>query len=157
MPEPPDPIRALAERHRRVALDSNVLIYLLDDHPDWAEPAAALVDAIATGVLEGAIASLTLSEALVGPARADDGARFELAAATMRDLGFVVAPLDAATAEEAAWIRGRTGVSLPDAVHLACARAAGATAFVTNDRRIPAVAQLEIVSLADLAPGGPPA
>ena len=151
----PEPILALAERHRRVAVDSNVLIYLLDDDPRWGETAAAVVDAVATDVLEGVIASLGVAETLVGAARADDGARFELAAATMRDLGFTITALDADAAEDAAWIRGRTGASLADAVHLACARAAGATALITNDRRLRSDRGPEVVYLDDLAEVAP--
>ncbi|HEX5826579.1 MAG TPA: PIN domain-containing protein [Candidatus Limnocylindrales bacterium] len=151
MPDVTRPIRRLADRHRRVAIDSNVLIYLLDDHPTLAEPAAALVDAVADGVLDGIVASVGVTETLVGAARADDGALFELAAATIQDLGLDVVTLDAEAAAEAAWIRGRTGASLPDAVHLACAARAGATAFVTNDRRLRPDRRLELVLLADLA------
>lgn len=161
MPALPGPIRALADRHRRVAIDSNVLIYLLDDDARWAEVSALIVDAVAEGRLEGVIASVGVSEALVGAAVADDGALFELAAATIRDLGFAVVPLDGATAEEAAWIRGRTGMSLADAVHVACAIEAGATAFITNDRQIRSQPRLDVVRLGDLgsaevhtAPGG---
>jgi predicted nucleic acid-binding protein len=73
----------------------------------------------------------------------------------MRDLGFTVAALDADAAEDAAWIRGRTGSSLADSVHLACARAAGATAFITNDRRIRSGGSPEIVYLDELDEGGP--
>jgi predicted nucleic acid-binding protein len=108
------------------------------------------------GAMEGVIASLGVVEALVGAARVDDGARFELAAATIRDLGFTIAALDADTAEEAAWIRGRTSASLPDAVHLACARLAGATAYITNDRRIRSRPGLTVVYLDDLAADEPP-
>ena len=39
-----------------------------------------------------------------------------------------------------------------DAVHVATARAAQATAFITNDRRVRPRAGIEIVILADLAP-----
>lgn len=144
------PIRTLAERHRRVALDSNVLIYLLDDHPRLAMPASALVDAIADGVLDGVMASVGVTEILAGAASADDGPLFELAVATIRDIGLEIVPLDVEAAAEAAWIRGRTGASLPDALHLACATAAGATAFVTNDRRLRSPSRLEVVRLEDL-------
>jgi predicted nucleic acid-binding protein len=45
-------------------------------------------------------------------------------------------------------------MSLADAVHLASARAAGATAFITNDRRLRGSAKLEVIYLDDLEPAG---
>lgn len=148
--EKPLSIEALLSRHRRVAVDSNVLIYLLEGNDRRAEIAARLVDAIGRGEVEGILASLGLAEVLVPAAKADDGPVFEEAAATIRDLGFRIVALDAPTAEDAAWIRGRTGASMPDAVHLACARRAGGTLFVTNDRRMPELPQLAIAVLEDL-------
>jgi predicted nucleic acid-binding protein len=153
--EPSGSVRRLLSMHRRIALDSNVLIYLLEDDGVRAETAAAIVDAIAEGDVEGVVASLGLLESLVGPARAHDAARFELAAAAPRDLGLDVVPLDAELAADAAWIRGGSGVGLPDAIHLATARAAGATALVTNDRRLRSRSHLEVVYLDDLAGDDP--
>jgi predicted nucleic acid-binding protein len=49
-------------------------------------------------------------------------------------------------------VRGARGPALADAVQLATARAAGATAFVTNDRRMGDVHGLEVLFLDDLAP-----
>jgi predicted nucleic acid-binding protein len=144
-------IEALLRLHRRIALDSNVLIYLLEGSGRQADIAARLVDAIARGEVEGIFASIGLAEVLVPAAQADDGPAFEETAATIRDLGFRIIALDASTAEDAAWIRGRTGASMPDAVHLACARHAGGTVFVTNDRRMPGLPQLAIAVLEDLA------
>jgi predicted nucleic acid-binding protein len=137
-------------RNRRIALDSNVLIYLLEGHGPRAESAAQLVDAIGRGEIEGVIASVGLAEVLVPSARADDGPLFERTAATVRDLGLRLGALDGQAAEDAAWIRGRTGASMPDAIHLACAVQWGATAFVTNDRRMPSLPRLALVILDDL-------
>jgi predicted nucleic acid-binding protein len=47
-------------------------------------------------------------------------------------------------------IRGRYRVRLPDAIHLATARHAGASAIVTNDERMRALPRLEVVRLAEL-------
>jgi predicted nucleic acid-binding protein len=58
--------------------------------------------------------------------------------------------LDGPAAEDAAWIRGRIAASMPDAIHLACARRSGVTAFVTNDRRVRPIGQLAVVYLDDL-------
>ena len=151
MSEKPSSIEELLRLHRRIAIDSNVLIYLLEGSDRRAEISARLVDAIGRGEVEGSLASLGLAEILVPVAAADDAQAFEEAATTLRDLGFRIVTLDAATAEDAAWIRGRTGASMPDAVHLACARRAGGTVFVTNDRRIPELPQLSIAILEDLA------
>jgi predicted nucleic acid-binding protein len=144
-------IRQILDGHRRLALDSNVLVYLLEGDETRAEPVARIVDAIGDGRVEGVLATVALGEVLVGPAQRGNAAAFEMTAATIRSLGFHVHPLDAETAEDAAWIRGTTGVGLADAIHLASARAAGATALITNDRRIRSSPKLAVVYLDDLA------
>jgi predicted nucleic acid-binding protein len=136
--------------HRRIALDSNVLIYLLETSGPHAEAAARLVDAIEAGSNEAVLSTVGLVEILTGPARAGDAAGFELTADVLRDLLIRVVSLDRATAEDAAWIRGSLGIGLEDAVHLATARNSGATAFVTNDRRLRSIPRLEVVYLDDL-------
>jgi len=97
------------------------------------------------------MASVGLSEVLTGPGRAGDAAGFEALAEELRGMDLRVVALDASIAEDAAWLRGRAGLDLLDVIHVASARAAGATLFVTNDRGIPSVPQLEVVYLADLA------
>lgn len=136
--------------HRRIGLDSNILIYLLETSGSLADAAARLVDAIDAGTTEAVLSTVGLVEILVGPARAGDAAAFELTADALRDLLIRVVSLDRATAEDAAWIRGSLGIGLEDAVHLATARNAGATAFVTNDRRLRSIPRLEVVYLDDL-------
>jgi predicted nucleic acid-binding protein len=149
--EPSQLVNDLLGEHRRIALDANVLIYLLDGRGERAKTAAALVDAAAAGEVEGVIASIGLVETLVGPARVEGPARFEQVAATIRDLGLRFIPLTAEIAEDAAWIRGASGLGLPDSIHLATARAAGATVFVTNDRRIRPRPHLDVRYVDDLA------
>lgn len=141
-------MRDLAE-HRRIALDSNVLIYLLEGSGPLAEAAGRLVDAIESGERDGVISAIGLAEVLAGPASAGDARVFEYTAEVLRDSRLEVLPLDAATAEDAAWIRGSVGIGLADAVHLASARNAGATLFVTNDRRIRSLPRLPVSYLGD--------
>ncbi len=131
--------------HRRIGLDSNILVYLLETSGPLADAAARLVDAIDAGTTEAVLSTVGLVEILAGPARAGDAAAFELTADALRDLLIRVVSLDRATAEDAAWIRGSLGIGLEDAVHLASARNAGATAFVTNDRRLRSIPRLEVV------------
>ena len=44
-------------------------------------------------------------------------------------------------------------MSLPNAMHVACARSSGATAFVTNDRGIASRPGLDVLYLDDLVAG----
>ena len=144
-------VETLSARHQKVALDSNILIYLLDDTGRLGEQAGTLIDAVDEGRLAGVIASIAVVEALTGPARSGDGAAFERAADEIRSLRLDVVGLDGSIAEDAAQLRGRrAGLGLQDAVHLATARAVKATAFITNDRRIGTIPQLEVFILDQL-------
>ena len=147
-------IEDLTRRHRRIAFDSDVLIYLIERDDARAEAVAAVIDSLAADGSTGVLSTVGIGEVLAGPARKDDAIGFEMLAAALRELGFDNPVLDTAAAEDAAWISGRTGARLPDAVHLACARAAGATAFLTNDRRIRSRPTLEVVYLDDLLDAG---
>ena len=137
--------------HRRIALDSNVLIYLLEDHPQFGSSAGVVVDAIGRGDVSATISTIALVEILGGPAKSGDGEAFERMADAIRGLEMTVIALDAELATDAAWLHGSIGGTAADAIHLATARRSGATAFVTNDKRIRSIARLEVVYLDDIA------
>lgn len=143
-------IDRLVADHRRIALDTNVLIYLVENAEPYATRAQHLVDSIDASGLSASIATIGQVEVLTGPARTGDGAAFELTAAAIRDIGLDLVPLSATIAEDAAWLRGQGGMEVADAVHVATARAVGATAFVTNDRRIRSRPGVEVLYLDDL-------
>lgn len=147
----PSSIERLLSGHRRVALDSNVLIYLVEGASGRGEIAGRLIGALLELGIEMTIASIGLSEILTGPARAGDVGGFEALAGELRGMGLRVVALDTSIAEDAAWLRGRAGLDLVDSIHVASARAAGATLFLTNDRGIPPSPQLEVAYLDDIA------
>lgn len=150
MNEKPSSIERLLSGHRRVALDSNVLIYLAEGIPGRGETAGLVVSWLLEKGIDTVLATIGLSEILTGPARAGDVVGFESLAAELREMDLRLVDLDASIAEDAAWLRGRAGFGLMDAIHIASARAAGATLFLTNDRGIPSVPQLEVAYLDDL-------
>jgi predicted nucleic acid-binding protein len=96
------------------------------------------------------ISAIGLVEILAGPARDGDAQAFELTAEAIRESRIEILPMDGPTAEDAAWVRGSLGIGLADSVHLASARNAGATVFVTNDRRIRSLPRLAVSYLDDL-------
>ncbi len=143
-------VETLLSSHLALGLDSNVLIYLLEDAGTHADLAGVIIDAVEDRRVDGVLASVGVAEILAGPARAPEVDRFERTADELGSMAMRIVPLTAEIASDAAWLREAGELGLADAVHLASARAAGATAFVTNDRRIRPLPGLEVVYLDDL-------
>ena len=140
-------IDELVDRHRRVAVDSNVFIYLFDGSGTEATSAGLVLDAIDAGRCEGVLATVGLTEILTRPASLGDAVIFERYVAEIRNIRHLrLAPLLEEVAIDAAWGRSADR-DLGDAVHVATARAAQATAFVTNDRRVRPRTGVEVVVL----------
>jgi predicted nucleic acid-binding protein len=151
MSEPPDTVARVITRHRHIAIDSNIVIYLLENDGPVVDRATEIIDAVEAGALAATLATVGLVEVLAGPARTDDSARFEEVADEIRAIrNLRLAPLASEIAIDAAWARGADRMRLADAIHLSTARAVGATAFVTNDRRIRSRPGLEVIYLSDL-------
>jgi predicted nucleic acid-binding protein len=143
-------IDELCERHRRIALDANVLIYLLEGDERWGAAARALMKAVESGRVAAVLSAIGLAEVLTGPAR-DDMAQVERYDDEIRSIaGLKVVPFEVGLSPDAAVIRGVRQIGLPDAIHLVTARAAGATAFITNDRSLRGSTKLEVIYLDEL-------
>ena len=144
----------LCRRHRRIAFDANVFIYLFEGDGDLSRAAASVLDAISDGRATGLAATVALSEVVVGPVRADEETMAERYLDAIRSIEHLdVVPATAEIAADAGFIRGRKGLTLADALHVATARAAGASVLVTNDRRLRSMPKLAVVQLADLVAG----
>ena len=143
-------INELARDHSVIALDANAIIYMLEA-ASLGKLVRALVELIEGGDLRGVVSAVGVAEILVKPAITGDVATFERYAEELRGISNLrIVSIDAETAVDAAWIRGQNRIGLTDSLHLACARAAGATAFVTNDPRIPSRPGLDVVLLSEL-------
>jgi predicted nucleic acid-binding protein len=142
----------LSAAHPRTALDANVLIYVLEGIQPIGLTARELIDAAESGTIDASMSTIGQTEVLTGPAQAGDAVRFETMAEEIRSLRLRLVPLDPAIAEDAAWLRGDGRLELADAIHIASAKAAGATAFVTNDRRIRSQPGLDVIYLGDIEP-----
>ena len=126
-----------------VLVDSAPWIYLLQDHPEFAPRFEGLFAAAEEGRLELALSTITLAEVLTGPYKAGQHAlakRYERALASHH-----VVPFSVPVASEAARLRARYGLKLPDAAQLASALEVGAAALVTHDRDFSAVQGIPIL------------
>jgi uncharacterized protein len=136
--------------HAAVGVDSNVFVYLFESSGPLGRAAEAAVDALVGRRV--IFASVGLLEVLGGPARADHPALMERYVDEIRSMdGIRIVDLGPDIAFAAALSRARSGMTLGDAIHVATARAAGATAFITNDARIRAADGLQIIPLSAFA------
>lgn len=138
----------LFERHQVIALDSNVLTYLLECRGPLAEAAGEIVDGIESGAAAVVPASVALTEIVTRPATLGEVEVFERCADELGSIPHMrVVALDAEMAVDAAW--GRSGGrDLGDVIHIATARRSGATCCVTNDRHVRGRCGVVIVPLA---------
>jgi len=117
--------------------DTNVFIYLIEEHPTFLPRVLALYERhLANG--DTLITSfLTLGELLVVPLRLGNHEKIQqyLGLLTESERIHLVA-FDRSAVEHYARIRAFASIRQPDAIQLACAVAAGATTFITNDQRL---------------------
>lgn len=120
---------------RKIFRDTNLFIYLLENEDEYAARVTALyLYTVRQG--DGLFTSaLTVGELLVGPVKIGGE---ELARRYEREIEerAIVVPFDMPAAFRFAEIRQDRSIRIPDAIQLACASAAGADVFVTNDFRL---------------------
>jgi predicted nucleic acid-binding protein len=131
-----------------VALDTCIFIYAIEQHPVFAPTINPLFDLLADGHLRAVTSLLTLLEVLVLPLRQGHP---ELAAEYRKILtessSLQLAPIDRNVVEQAADLRARYAIKLPDALQLATAKVARADVFLTNDKMLQRCTDVNVVLL----------
>jgi predicted nucleic acid-binding protein len=114
-----------------IYIDSCIFIYFVERHSRFYETVRGA--ALAASGDDLVISPLVQAECLVSPLRRND----TVLARRFRSLFRRTRSLDLTEAVflEAAEVRARGGLKLPDALHLACARHHGCTELWTNDHR----------------------
>jgi len=117
-------------------LDSNCLIYLVEQNPVWWPKITARIAALRTAGDEIAVSDLTRAECLVGPYTSGDTAMLASYQGFFAAPAVHVFPLTVAVCERAARLRAAQRFPLPDALHLAAAIEHGCGLFLTNDAQL---------------------
>ena len=133
-----------------VGVDTALFIYFIEEHPRFLRLIEPLFAAADEGKRELVTSALTLLEVLVVPFRAGNLALAERYENLLtRSSGIRIVDLTRDQLRTAAQLRAATAVRTPDALQLAAAITSGCTSFITNDRRLPAVAGTRVLQLAD--------
>jgi predicted nucleic acid-binding protein len=133
----------------RVYLDTNVFITAFEHAGARSDHAWWVLEAVEDGEIIGATSEITLAEVLVKPM--ERGAT-DLANAYEKMIrpgpNFEILPVSRDVLVAAAGIRARrSSVRLPDAVHIATARALDCAAFVSDDRRLRVPEDMRLLEL----------
>jgi predicted nucleic acid-binding protein len=143
--------QALAQ-HAVVAVDTAPFIYLWERHPRYFSLSQALFRYLSQPNVRGITTVITLIEACIYPQRQG---RLDLVAAYERSLlrsrQLQTLAIDAAGARQAVVLRAEYDIHVPDALQIGVTLEAGATAFVTNDRRLSRVQELKVLVFDDYA------
>jgi predicted nucleic acid-binding protein len=135
----------------RLGIDSVIIIYLIEKNPKYLEQTIFLAEQITQGEITAISSSLLLTEVLVKPLRDKDS---DLVSSYQKILqnsqNFYLVNLTPTIAYQTAELRANYNIKPPDAVHIATAIESGCQAFLTNDRGIARVKEIEILILDDL-------
>ena len=126
----------------RACIDTNVFLNVLYKETPYYKHSKEVLLAIESGVLEGIIPTLVISEVLTGfyvDKRDKDASGF--LSAILTNENFRVVPLSLDIAVSSAIIRANTRLKLPDAMVLATAVQLRADFLVSNDEGFPEVHQ----------------
>jgi predicted nucleic acid-binding protein len=126
-------------------IDSAPIIYVLEDHREFAAVFRPVFEAHAQHLARFAVTTVTLAEVLSGPLADRNEVLVERYRNTMRS--WFVVDLDAEIAESAARLRATSKLKLADAVQAASALAVGADALITHDRDFSTLEDLRILGV----------
>jgi predicted nucleic acid-binding protein len=119
-----------------IYLDTNVVIYLIEQTPGWGPRASARIAVMRANQDRMALSDLVRMECRVGPLRSADAALLARYDGFFSVSGVQIVGLTAAVCDLAATIRAAHGFRTPDALNLAAAVESGCGAFLTNDMRL---------------------
>lgn len=137
---------------RRVYLDTNILIYLLEGSSQFEKPLLQIKQLIEYRTAEFVVSSLVFAEVLPPLAASGNRTRVNNALEFLSATGaFEIIPADAEVCTHAGMLRGIHQMKTPDAIHVATAVASRCDFLLTNDRGIRAPQGLEILILSQFA------
>jgi predicted nucleic acid-binding protein len=131
-------------------LDTAPVIYFVERNPqfvDLVDPIFDRLEADITAVVSG----ITLSECLVGAIRLGLVDLEQAFVDVLQQDEVVFVEINVAIAREAARIRVRYNLQLPDALQVAAAIIAGCEAFLTNDTALKRVTELRVLVVGELS------
>jgi predicted nucleic acid-binding protein len=135
-------------------LDTAPIIYYIEAHPQFGPLARQAVNAFQSGGLQAYSSTITLVEVLPKPIEIGDMALANQFIAFLRHgKNISLLEISADIGEVAGKLRGKyPALRTMDAIQIAVAIDISADAFLTNDRRLKSVKEIDVIVLKDYLP-----
>lgn len=130
-------VRGRISSHRIIGLDSSIFIYHFENHPNYGDVSLQILDLVEIGQCEAVVSTVSLMELTVHPWRAggEEVARqYEALLVNFPNLNLADVTRD--VARQAARLRARFNIRPADALLVSTAMINGATAWITNDKKL---------------------
>ena len=135
-------------RHKRIGIDTSILIYVVEDHPVYAAPLQPVFEWLERRRGHAVTSVVTMLEILVQPYRTADTDRVnQLYALLSTYPGLEWVSADLAIADRAVRLRAEHNLRTPDAIQAATAIGRGASGFLTNAAAFRRVTALDVLTL----------
>jgi predicted nucleic acid-binding protein len=133
-----------------VYIDTPVLIYTLENHPDFYPLLRQLWAKFENSQVSIASSELIITEALVSPLRSGNMVSIANYEQLIFHAGINLIPIDRSILVSATKLRVKYKLKTPDAIHAATSLSIGCNRFITNDKGFRNIAGLPTLILSEL-------
>ena len=142
-------IRQAIEGHRRIMFDTAPIVYFIEEHKEFGKIADEIFKVIKDDSEYRPFSSvITLIEVLTQPLRKSKmGVVEKYRQFLLNSSNFITYSIDPIIAEKSAELRAQYGIKTPDAIQLAVGIENDGTLFVTNDRGLKKIKEIEVIVL----------
>ena len=131
-------------------LDTAPLIYFIEDSAPYGQIIGTLISSAIENNCILMTSVITLVEVLTQPLRMKQANIAEKYRTVLIDSkNIIMHPVDTLIAEKAAELRAKYQIKTPDALQIATCIENNATVFITNDKQIKRVKEIEVAVLSD--------
>jgi len=135
-------------KYKLVGLDTNIFIYHFEDNPQFSPYTQLIFEELSQGKFQAVTSIISVIEALSYPSSSQILKNIEEGFKTIPNL--TILDIDHNLAVEAARLRRKYRIRLPDSVQLATALSSKAQAFITNDEKLKKLKELSVILLSNV-------
>lgn len=144
-------VQDVLQNTSRLFLDTAPVIYYIERHPNYFDRVQAIFHQIDAGTIQAVTSTITLSECLVHPIRhAWVALQKDYYDLIVNGTHTFFARQGEAIGVQAAELRARHHLELPDALQIATAMQTNCDAFLTNDSDLKRITELHICVIDEL-------